>query len=179
MIFFPVVSALYDGDLQRLGAGTADVLHQPYRAPLVRGFHEARAAALEIVRKGLGPGATPDEVPDTRTLPLDQLTSVIASCALVISNDSGPVHLADAFGVKTLALFGPTSPRRWAPRGPGSGSLSEQLVCSPCSNHGSQACPIGTHACMTALTSQAVLERALAMLGPEPEVAPLQRAASS
>ncbi len=49
-----MVSALYEGDLARLGLGTRDVLHQPYRAPLVRGFVAARAAALASGALGVG-----------------------------------------------------------------------------------------------------------------------------
>jgi homoserine kinase len=48
------VSALYDGDLGRLGQGTRDRLHQPYRIPLMRGFDEARRAALAAGALGAG-----------------------------------------------------------------------------------------------------------------------------
>ncbi len=42
----------------------------------------------------------------------------LATASLFIGNDSGPTHLAAQSGVPTVALFGPTDPRRWAPRGP-------------------------------------------------------------
>lgn len=48
------VSALYDGDLARLGQATRDRLHQPYRIPLMRGFEEARRAALAAGALGAG-----------------------------------------------------------------------------------------------------------------------------
>jgi homoserine kinase len=48
------ISALYDGDLLRLGQGTRDRLHQPYRIPLMRGFDEARRAALAAGALGAG-----------------------------------------------------------------------------------------------------------------------------
>jgi homoserine kinase len=48
------ITALYDGDLARLGQGTRDRLHQPYRMPLMRGFDEARRAALAAGALGAG-----------------------------------------------------------------------------------------------------------------------------
>lgn len=48
------VSALHDGDLGRLGQATRDRLHQPYRIPLMRGFDEARRAALAAGALGAG-----------------------------------------------------------------------------------------------------------------------------
>lgn len=46
---------------------------------------------------------------------LAELPDVIASARLVVSNDSGPMHLAAAQGVPVLALFGPTPPERYGP----------------------------------------------------------------
>jgi ADP-heptose:LPS heptosyltransferase len=48
---------------------------------------------------------------------LNALAGVLASASLYIGNDSGPTHLAAALGVPTVALFGPTDPRIWGPRG--------------------------------------------------------------
>lgn len=56
--------------------------------------------------------------PVARELPLPVLASVLAEAPLFVGNDSGVTHLAAAAGVPTLALFGPTDPRSWAPRGP-------------------------------------------------------------
>jgi heptosyltransferase III len=49
---------------------------------------------------------------------LAQLTAALADARLFIGNDSGPTHLAAPMGLPTLALFGPSSPTLWAPRGP-------------------------------------------------------------
>lgn len=49
---------------------------------------------------------------------LDELANTIEGARLYIGNDAGPTHLAAQLGVPTLALFGPTSPTMWAPRGP-------------------------------------------------------------
>lgn len=50
-------------------------------------------------------------------LPLERLAALLAESALYIGNDSGVSHLAAAMGVPTIALFGPTRPEIWAPRG--------------------------------------------------------------
>ncbi len=49
---------------------------------------------------------------------LDSLQLIFSEARTFVGNDSGPTHLAAAMGLRTIALFGPTSPQRWAPRGP-------------------------------------------------------------
>jgi heptosyltransferase III len=49
---------------------------------------------------------------------LPRLAAIISCCRLFIGNDSGVTHLAAALGVPTVAIFGPTNPDLWAPRGP-------------------------------------------------------------
>ena len=59
-----------------------------------------------------------EELPDaTRFDDLADLARWLAGAALYIGNDSGITHLAAALGIPTLALFGPTDPRKWTPRG--------------------------------------------------------------
>lgn len=53
----------------------------------------------------------------TRFMNLGELAKWLAGAQLYIGNDSGITHLAAGCGVRTLALFGPTRPRTWAPRG--------------------------------------------------------------
>jgi ADP-heptose:LPS heptosyltransferase len=50
-------------------------------------------------------------------LPLPLLAAVLSQCSLFIGNDSGITHLAAALGLPTIALFGPTDPYVWGPRG--------------------------------------------------------------
>lgn len=49
---------------------------------------------------------------------LDDLAAALAGARLVVGADTGPTHLAAQLGVPTLALFGPTDPAIWGPRGP-------------------------------------------------------------
>ena len=49
---------------------------------------------------------------------LDDLHALMTHAALYVGNDAGPTHLAAWIGLPTIALFGPTDPRVWAPLGP-------------------------------------------------------------
>jgi heptosyltransferase II len=111
------------------------------------------ATVLDAVAAALGTGC----LGDTRMLSVAGLAAAIAGCSAIVSNDSGPAHIAAAVGTPTLVLFGPTSPERWTPPGKLVTSLSLGLVCSPCSNHGGEHCPLGTHACMNDLSVDQVM----------------------
>jgi len=50
-----------------------------------------------------------------RNAPLAQVKSIMAGAQLFIGNDSGPAHVAAAFGVPVVVLFGPSDPVNWAP----------------------------------------------------------------
>jgi ADP-heptose:LPS heptosyltransferase len=63
---------------------------------------------------------------------LGRLAALMARCSLYVGNDSGVTHLAAALGVETLAIFGPTNPIEWRPRGRKVSLLSLRVACSPC-----------------------------------------------
>jgi ADP-heptose:LPS heptosyltransferase len=104
---------------------------------------------------------------DVTSLDVCGLGRVIAGLDLLISVDSGPAHLAAASGVPVVVLFGPTSPRRWGPRGMRHRVASLQLSCSPCSNIGGARCPLPDHShrCMRELAVELVKKQALEILG--------------
>jgi len=56
-------------------------------------------------------------VPIVSGLPLLRLAALLSLCALYVGSDSGVSHLAAAVGVPTIAVFGPTDPEVWGPRG--------------------------------------------------------------
>jgi ADP-heptose:LPS heptosyltransferase len=61
-----------------------------------------------------------------------QLPALLSSASLLITNDSGPMHVAAAVGTPVVALFGPTSPVRTGPYGAGHRVLTHELPCRPC-----------------------------------------------
>ena len=64
--------------------------------------------------KGLRLPANSTYLPDVRLI---DLAALLSTCALYLGNDSGITHIAAALGVPTVALFGPTDPAIWGPRG--------------------------------------------------------------
>ena len=63
---------------------------------------------------------------------LRELACLYRQAALVITTDSGPMHLAAAVGTPLVALFGPTDPLRTGPYGPGHRVIRRELACMPC-----------------------------------------------
>lgn len=129
-------------------------------AQLVLAGGPGDAKELEAVRAALK--CRP--IGDTAGLDVAGLAAVLARSAVLITNDSAPSHLAQAVGTPVVAIFGPTSSRRWGPL-PGAGAtVSLPLACSPCSNHGRRGCPLGHHACLAELPADPVIAAALAAL---------------
>jgi ADP-heptose:LPS heptosyltransferase len=65
-------------------------------------------------------------------LSLVRLASVMEGCRFFIGNDSGISHMAAALGLPTVAIFGPTDPRVWSPRGERVVVVRKEIPCSPC-----------------------------------------------
>jgi ADP-heptose:LPS heptosyltransferase len=65
-------------------------------------------------------------------LTLDELIALLARAALLVANDTGPVHLASALDVPVLGLYGPNTPRLYGPLSPGSTAFYDAPPCSPC-----------------------------------------------
>jgi heptosyltransferase-1 len=68
----------------------------------------------------------------TGAIPLSLLPALLESAAVLLTTDSGPMHIAAAVGTPVVALFGPTSAARTGPYGAGHTVLQQKLPCSPC-----------------------------------------------
>jgi lipopolysaccharide heptosyltransferase II len=90
------------------------------------------------------------------------LTALLAGARLLVSNDSGAMHLGAALGIPQLALFGSTNPTWTAPLNPRAEVLYRNEPCSPCY---ARRCPLGHFRCLNELLPGPVIERALARLG--------------
>ncbi len=86
---------------------------------------------------------------------------LMARLDAVVSNDSGPMHLAALAGCPVVGLFGPTDPRRTAPLGSRSVVVSRGLECAPCFE---PVCPLGTRACLAGIGVDEVCARVLALV---------------
>jgi ADP-heptose:LPS heptosyltransferase len=63
---------------------------------------------------------------------LTELLAIYDLAAVLVTNDSGPVHFASLTQIKTVALFGPETPALFGPLGNGAVALTASLACSPC-----------------------------------------------
>jgi heptosyltransferase-2 len=131
--------------------------------------HLARARGLRVVLTG-APGdeaagaavaraaaraAVTDLVGRTSTREMMALT---AEAAVVVANDSAPVHVAAAFDVPTVAVFGATVPTQgFGPRSTRSEVVEVTVLdCRPCGAHGGRKCPVKHFKCMHELEASAV-----------------------
>ncbi len=91
--------------------------------------------------------------------PLIEVASLLAECSLVLTNDSGLLHVAEAVGTPVLAFFGPTVKQfGYFPRLPGSRVLEVELDCRPCSRNGKRECHRSDLACLKRIEPDLVLE---------------------
>jgi heptosyltransferase-2 len=91
---------------------------------------------------------------------LAELSALVAGAALVLTNDTGPRHLAVAFDVPVVTVMGPTDPRHTAHLLERQRVLREDVPCSPCHE---KVCPID-HRCMTRLSPSRVIDAARELL---------------
>ncbi|MEM4242686.1 MAG: glycosyltransferase family 9 protein [Candidatus Woesearchaeota archaeon] len=104
-------------------------------------------------------------VADAYELNLKQQAAVLSRAALTISNDSGPMHLSAAMGTKTIGLFCPNTPIRWAPYGAGNDYIYKPVLPKPCINtHLGKLPDCASHNHMSNITVDDVLQKARRML---------------
>jgi predicted lipopolysaccharide heptosyltransferase III len=86
--------------------------------------------------------------------PIGVLPAVFRSCKLFIGVDSAGMHIAAATGIPTISLFGPSSSKDWAPRGPLHLVIHKDLPCVPCQKKGCE--DSGASRCLDELTLEEV-----------------------
>jgi len=134
---------------QRFAALGRHVARGPTKLLIIQG--PADKGCVEETRAGL------EGIPYlvARDLPLRKVAALLSCACLFIGNDSGCSHLAAALGVKTLALFGPTDPLIWAPRGERTSWLQGKVACAPCDRAQQRTCD--EQRCLEAIEVPAVL----------------------
>lgn len=90
---------------------------------------------------------------------LDEFIALISISRLCITNDSGPLHIAAALGVKTVSFFGPESPQLYGPVGLDHITFYSGLYCSPCLSvyNAKRAMCNGNNICMKSITLDQVI----------------------
>jgi heptosyltransferase II len=91
---------------------------------------------------------------------MDELIAELSECALLLTNDTGTMHLATILGVPVVAVFGSTEPSLTGPLGSARHVIRHQVECSPCFL---RECPIDFR-CMKAVTVDEVVESISSLL---------------
>lgn len=89
-----------------------------------------------------------------------ELMAILSRCRLMVSNDSGPMHVAAAFDIPIVAVFGPTDHTTTSPLADTCRIVRKETNCAPCLL---RRCPTD-HRCMRAITADDVLDAARALL---------------
>jgi len=111
-------------------AGAANRLAAAFGATIVLTGARADRAAADAIRTGLAPSVSVIDLvgqPDLVTL-----AAVMSRLDLLITPDTGPMHLAAVLDTPLVAIFGPSSPERWGPLSSRCRIVRVDLWCSPC-----------------------------------------------
>jgi heptosyltransferase-2 len=136
---------LADRFIRELGA-TVMLSGTPKERPILEAISQSmRHAAVDLTSKGIALGA---------------LKEITRRCDLVVSNDTGPRHIAAAFDVPVLTIFGPTHPQWTEIYFPKERKVAVKVFCGPCQK---KTCPLD-HRCMTRLTPEMVYRAAVGLL---------------
>jgi len=93
---------------------------------------------------------------------IETLCAAIGGLSLFITNDSGPMHVAAAYRVPTVAVFGPTrhhETSQW--QNPKSAIVRHEMACAPCMK---RECPLKHHECMKSIGAEEVINAAQKLL---------------
>lgn len=110
-----------------------------------------------VIGRGKGMEDLPAVRDFTNRTTLRETCALLRASSVLVTGDSGPMHLAGAVGTPVVALFGPTA-EEWGffPSGPNDRVLQAPLDCRPCTLHGKKHCN-RDHACMHAITPEQVV----------------------
>lgn len=104
------------------------------------------------------------------------LIVLLARADLYLGNDSGPLHLAESVGTRTVSFFGPETPRLYGPVGPEHLVFYKELPCSPCLNvYNQKSSDCGDNQCLKQISVEEVAAGVLPVvqsLGKEPACSP-------
>jgi len=99
---------------------------------------------------------------DAGGLELLEMAAVLRRARAFVGNDNGPMHIAAALGTPVVALFGPSDPQEWGPRGAGHRVIYKEGHCNPCIH---PRCVRGEQNCLRVITVDEVAEAVRALIG--------------
>lgn len=122
---------------------------------------------IAVARAVAGRMRKPVTVLDSPVMPLGPSKALIRRASLLVTNDTGPRHFANAFGTPVVTIFGPTDPQWTATNAAKERPLRVSVDCGPCMK---RRCPLD-HRCMTRIGSDMVLAQAEDLLAAQPSTA--------
>ena len=144
-------------------AAVAQALIRERGATIVLTGSPDDAAVVARVRDSLDPAHVIDA---SGGIDLLTVAAVLEQCDLVVTGDTGPMHLAGAVGAPIVAVFGPSDPARYGPRGPFDRVVRVELPCAPCNRIRlpPARCTGRTPDCLALITPDRVLQAAREVL---------------
>jgi lipopolysaccharide heptosyltransferase II len=143
---------------ERFAEAAVQVARERHAVVAVFGSQE-EVAICEMVHQAVQASGIPSSNFAGRTT-LARFIEMAAACEVFLTNDSGPMHIASALGIPTVAIFGATDDQATGPTGRHSRVVREPVECSPCLL---KECPID-HRCMTRVSADRVAGVAMDLL---------------
>jgi ADP-heptose:LPS heptosyltransferase len=150
-------------------ADVARLLIEQVNATIVLTGSSADRPLVDSVKRRLPAGSVIDV---TGEASLPELAARLRELDLLITGDTGPMHLATTVGTPVVAVFGPSDPARYAPRGPRDRVVRVDLPCAPCNRIRlpPERCVGHTPDCLALVTIDAVLNAALSIIHARPAI---------
>jgi heptosyltransferase-2 len=145
-------AALADRFMDELGATVLLSAAPRERAIVDAILHSMKHVPIDLLAKGSTLGA---------------LKEIVRRCDLMVTNDTGPRHIAAAFDVPVVTIFGPTHPEWTEIYFPRERKVAVKVFCGPCQK---KTCPLD-HRCMTRITPNMVFDTAIGLLPQRSNVA--------
>ena len=141
----------------RFSALTARFVEQGLKVVIVGGVEDSLAGEKIAT-------AVPGAINLTGKTSLLETASLLQDSVLLVSGDSGILHIGVGLGIPTVSLFGPGIAAKWAPKGKSHRVINLQLPCSPCTQFGTTpACTIGAK-CLQDISAEHVFSAAKEIL---------------
>jgi heptosyltransferase-1 len=147
-------------------AALGDILSSRYGMPIVLIGTKKEAPAIEAIAAGMAS----NPVVAAGALTFRQMAAVIDHASVLVSGDTGPMHVAAAVDTPYVALFGATSADWYGPQGGGGVHLAVPVPCGPCDKKRCSNPPDTRMMCMATLTVDRVAEAVFAQLRAAPRM---------
>ena len=113
------------------------------------------------IAQTVGSGRSSSIVDLTGKTSILQLAAILRLCDVLVTNDTGPMHVACAVKTPVVAIFGPTATSTTSPVGSSSVVITNRIICSPCLR---RVCPEGHHRCMVSIRTEEVEKAVVELL---------------